>query len=137
MAILHFSLIDRIFRLFVWSLSSHSRVFHSYGDVSIAGEGLQILTYARHSWPMSSERSLTYHTYCDTDQPFIIVISEDPWHSHLLPSVWQRSYHYLLLRLKELRPGIEPRSPTCDERIVKLQKTYWVIEDSTFFKNKK
>ena len=23
--------------------------FHSYGDVAIAGEGLQILTYARHS----------------------------------------------------------------------------------------
>ena len=23
--------------------------FHSYGDVTITGEGLQILTYARHS----------------------------------------------------------------------------------------
>ena len=33
------------------------RIFHSYGDVSIAGEGLQILTYARHSWPLSSEGS--------------------------------------------------------------------------------
>ena len=31
--------------LFVWSLSSHSRIFHSYEDVTIAGEGLQI-------WPM-------------------------------------------------------------------------------------
>ena len=30
-------------------LSSHSRIFHSYGDVTITGEGLQILTYARHS----------------------------------------------------------------------------------------
>ena len=29
--------------LFVWSLSSHSRIFHSYGDI-IAGEGLHILT---------------------------------------------------------------------------------------------
>ena len=28
-----------------------------------------------------------YHTYCDTSQPFIMVIFEDPWHSHLLPSV--------------------------------------------------
>ena len=51
--------------LFVWSLSSHSRIFHSYGDVTIACEGLQILTYARHSWPLSSEGSLTCHTHCD------------------------------------------------------------------------
>ena len=74
--------------LFVYlGLSSHLRIFHSYGDVTIAGEGLQILTYARHSWPLSSEGSLTSHTYCDTGHPFIMVISDDPWHSHLLPSV--------------------------------------------------
>ena len=64
--------------LFVWGLSSHSRIFHSYGDVTITGEGLQILTYARHSWPLSSEGSLACHTYCDTDHPFIMVISKDP-----------------------------------------------------------
>ena len=34
--------------LFVWSFSSHSKNFHSFGDVTIAGEVLQILTYARH-----------------------------------------------------------------------------------------
>ena len=28
--------------LFIWSLLSHSRIFHAYGDVTIAGEGLQI-----------------------------------------------------------------------------------------------
>ena len=32
--------------LFVWGFSSHSRIFHSYVDVNIAGEGLQILTCA-------------------------------------------------------------------------------------------
>ena len=32
-------------------------IFHSYGDVTIADEGLQILTYARHLWPLSSESS--------------------------------------------------------------------------------
>ena len=53
--------------LFVYGvLSSHSRIFHSYGDVTIADEGLQILTYARHSWPWSSEGSLTCHTYWPT-----------------------------------------------------------------------
>ena len=35
--------------LFAWSLSSHLRIFYSYGDVTIAGEWLQIWTYARHS----------------------------------------------------------------------------------------
>ena len=73
--------------LFVWGLSSHSRIFHSYGDVIITCEGLQILTYARHSWPLSSESSLACHTYCDTGHLFTMDISEDPWHSHLLPSV--------------------------------------------------
>ena len=31
---------------------------------TIAGEGLQILTYTRHSWPLVSEGSLTCHIYC-------------------------------------------------------------------------
>ena len=36
-------------------------------------------------WPMplSSEGSLACHTYFNTGHPFIMVISEDPWHSHL------------------------------------------------------
>ena len=36
--------------------------------VTITGEGLQILTYTRHCWPLSSEGSLSCHTYCDTGQ---------------------------------------------------------------------
>ena len=48
--------------------------FHSYGDVIISGEGLQILT----SRPLSSECSLACQTYYDTGHPFIMVISEDP-----------------------------------------------------------
>ena len=58
-------------------------------------EGLQILTYPRHAWPLSSKGSFACHTCCDTDQSFIMVISEDPWYAHLLPSVWQWSCHYL------------------------------------------
>ena len=75
--------------MFVWGSTSHLRMFHSYGDVNIAFEGLQILTYARHSRPLSSEDSLACHTYCDTWHPCILAISEDPWHSHILPRVWQ------------------------------------------------
>ena len=63
---------------------SHSRIFHSYGDVTITSER-QILTYARHVWPLSKEISLVCHTYCDTGLWFMVVISEDPWHSNLLP----------------------------------------------------
>ena len=40
------------------SLTSHTRIFHSYGNAAFSGEGLQILIYliyARHTWPMSSE----------------------------------------------------------------------------------
>ena len=44
--------------LFVWSFSSHSTFFHSYGDVTISGEGQQLFIYARHSWPLSSDGSL-------------------------------------------------------------------------------
>ena len=74
--------------LFVWCLLSHSRIFHSYGDVTIIGEGLQILTHAWHS-------------------PKI-----DPWHSHLLPSASQWSCHYLFLRLWSVAAGIRiPKLP--------------------------
>ena len=52
--------------LFVWGLSSHSRIFHSYWDVTIASEGLHIFTYARHSWPLNSEGSLACSNYCNT-----------------------------------------------------------------------
>ena len=40
------------------------------------GEGLQILSYARHLWPLSSESSLACHTYCDKGHPFIMVTVE-------------------------------------------------------------
>ena len=61
---------------------------------------------ARHSSPLSSEGSLACKTYCDTGHPFIMVISEDPRHSHLLPSVWYWSWHYLFLRLRSVAAGI-------------------------------
>ena len=62
-------------------------------------EGVQNLTYARHLWLLSSGGSLACHTYCDTEHPFIMVISEDQWHSQLMPSVRQGSGNYLFLRL--------------------------------------
>ena len=36
----------------------HSRIFYSLGDVTSAGKGVQIFTFARHLWPLSSDGSL-------------------------------------------------------------------------------
>ena len=64
--------------LIVWGFTSQSKMIHSDGDVTITGEGLQSLSYTLHSWLLICEGSLECHTYCDTGQPFIMVISEDP-----------------------------------------------------------
>ena len=70
-------------------LSSHSTISHSFRDVMNADDVLHILTYARHLWPLSSEGSLAWHTYCNTGLYFIFFISENLCHSHLLPSVYR------------------------------------------------
>ena len=97
-------LIHRIKCLFIFGVYRPTWAFRTYGDVTIAGEGLQIMTYARHSWLLRNEGSLAYHTYCDTGHPFIMIISEDPWHFTLL-SVWQWSCHYLFFRLRSVVTG--------------------------------
>ena len=56
----------RVICMFVYGFSSQSRIFQAYGDVTIAGEGLQILTFARDSCRLSSEGFLVCLTYCDT-----------------------------------------------------------------------
>ena len=41
--------------------SSHLRIFHSYENVTFAGEGQQILICARHSWPTAPpQRSILF-----------------------------------------------------------------------------
>ena len=100
--------------LFVSSISTHWRMFHLFGSVNITctSEGLQVLTYARHSWPLSREESLVCHTYCNREHLFIMVIFEDPWQLHLLLSVWLRSCHYLFLLLRFVAAGIRtPKLP--------------------------
>ena len=87
------------FCLFVWGFSSHLRIF-------IHIEGVQIFTYALHMWPLNSEGSLACIIYCDPGHPFKMVIFEDPWHSHLLSSVWQWSYHHLFKRLRSVSAWI-------------------------------
>ena len=63
-------------------------------------KGLQNLTYARHWRPLINAGSLTCHTYWDTGHPFIMVISENPWHSYLMPSAyhWRCQFRFLWIR---------------------------------------
>ena len=91
------------------------------------------LCLALMSWPLRSEGSLTCHTYCDTGHSFIMVISEEPWHSHILPSVWQWNvttcFYYLgLSRLGFEHPTFRKRgkrsSPLHHRRGYLLYNTY-------------
>ena len=87
-------------------------------SLTIAAEGLQLhtLSFAQRSWPLSSEVSLACHTYTVTWG-----ISEDPWHSYLLPSVWQWSRHYLFSRLRYVTARI--RTPNLPLARRNLQPT--------------
>ena len=94
--------------MFVWVFSSRSRIFNRilWRRHHCRWRAAIFFTYARHSWPLSSEGSLVCHTYCDKGHPFIMVIFEDLWLSHLLQSVWQWSCHYLFIRLMSIASGI-------------------------------
>ena len=69
---------------------------HEYGDVTITVEGLQILTYARRPWPLSSEGSLTCHTSralrLQTHQND--VFNQSSWIDHF-HSQFQRSKYFV------------------------------------------
>ena len=68
-------------------------------------------------WPMLSTRGhwavrVLYRAYWDTGHPLIMVIPEDPWHTHQLPSVWLWNCQYLFLRLRFVVAGIRtPNHP--------------------------
>ena len=109
----------------------------TYDMETINGEELQLLTFAWHSWHLSSEGSLACHTSCATGLPFIMVISEDLWYgSHLLPSVQQWSCHYLFLRHRSLTAGIRtPNLPNALTHratiaVVFSEDLYCIAEDS-------
>ena len=68
-------------------------------------------------------KPLNTYMYCGTGRPFILVISEHPWHSHLLPNVLQWSCHHMFLWLRSVaaviwtpnlplaRPTLSPTAP--------------------------
>ena len=66
----------------IWGFTSLSGMFHSYVDVTIANEGLQMLTYTLHSWPLSNEGSLPCKAYCVHivgTQGWLLFVPHHPW----------------------------------------------------------
>ena len=114
---IHKSLIR--FCLIFLSFSSHSRIFHSLGDVTITRERQQILTYIWHSWQLSSEGSLECPT-CDTDQPIIMVIYRT---CDTYTCCWAFGSGAVTTCFNNLGlswPEIEPRSPACKTYVLPL-----------------
>ena len=70
--------------VFLWTFLSYLRIFHSFRQVTITCEywptnvDLNSANMAIEQWGF-----FNVHTYCDTGQVLIMVISENPWHSHL------------------------------------------------------
>ena len=64
-------------------------------------------THGHWQWGFLSLSHLLWHGH-----PFIMVISEDPWHSPLLSSLWQWSCHHLFLWVRSFAAGIrKPNLP--------------------------
>ena len=61
--------------------------------VIAANFDLCLALMANEQWGFFSVPHLLWHGH-----PFIMINSEDPWHSHLLLSIWLWSCHYLFLR---------------------------------------
>jgi hypothetical protein len=56
--------------LIMYGFTSCQRIFHFYGDATIAGEGLEHWNVCSSSGHLSREGSLWCHTCCDTGPQF-------------------------------------------------------------------
>ena len=102
--------------MFVLGSSFHSRICHSFGDVIIADEGLKILTFSRHSLPLSSEGSLACHTYCDMGLLYIISSPRIRDTHNCCRAFGSGAVTTCFYD----QPGIEPRSPACEANALPL-----------------
>ena len=113
--------------MFLWGFGSHSRTFHSYGDVTIIGEERPILTYLQHSLPFGSKVSLTRHTYFNTRHLFISS-SRKTRDNH----TYCRAFGSGLVTtcfndLSLSRSGIESRPPACEANALTLIRQLYNI----------
>ena len=103
-----------------WELFQQGFPWDYYRDVTITGEGFQIMRYTPHLWVFSSEGSWVCHTYCDTGHMFITFHFEDPWHSHLLPACSSGTVTTCSNDLGLSRPWIETRSQACEAKALPI-----------------
>ena len=82
----------------------HSRIVHSYGNAAIASEGLQMLTYARHSWPLSWKGYLRATPTVTRAYTLYNGHLWEPWHTRCRAFV-NRAVTTLFLRLRSVAKG--------------------------------
>ena len=91
----------KVYFSFVWNFSN----FHLFETSTIPVKGCRFWTVLG-ILAINREGSLACHTNCDMGHPFIIIVSEDPWHQHLLPSVYKWRCNYLFKQLRSVVAGI-------------------------------
>ena len=108
--------------VFLWTFLSYLRIFHSFRQVTITCEcwptnvDLYSAIMAIEQWGF-----FNVHTYCDTGQVFIMVISENPWHSHLFRMFGSEAVTTCFKDEGRSRPPIEHRSPACKAHVLPLR----------------
>ena len=91
-----------VFFVCLYGVYLHTREFFTHMETS------QLPLKGCKFWPMLGMEQWEFFS-CDTGHPFIMVISEDQWHSHLLPRVKQWRCHnmYLVYDLGVSRLGFK------------------------------
>ena len=92
---------------------------------SLPKKDCKFLFFSRQSWSLSSEGSLKFDTYRGTGRPIIMIISENPCHSHLLASVYQKSYHYLFYDCRGWDSNTKPSA--CEANVLTYCATAAVL----------
>ena len=111
------------FSFFLFVILRPTREFVTHRNVTITSERLQILTYSCHSWPLSSEGSLAYLTYCNIGQQFIMVISKKHDTGTCCLKLGCGAVATRFNNLVLLRSGTKSRSPTCEANVLPL--SHW------------
>ena len=118
-----------------WDFTSHSKNCHSHGDVTITGEGLQILTYTRHSW-YKKVRVLQLDTLTVTRDVHLLWLFPRPRDTHTCCRPFgSRVLNAYFNELGLSRPEIEPRSLANVRKNIDFSKTYCIFVYGSLFSN--
>ena len=106
--------------LFVWGFTSHSRTFTYLETSQLPMKGckfwpIYLALMAIEQWGFFNGPHQLWHG------PTLYNISEDPWHSQLLPSVGSGAATTCFEDLGLSRPEILPRFPACETASLPLR----------------